>query len=67
MAWDAMGNFYCCHIDCDNEADFIIKGDEGFEDYTHMCIEHKDEYLRDGDFIKPIIRLVKERMKDALE
>lgn len=40
---------YCCHIGCENDADYLIEGPDGFEDYTHMCKDHVEEYTRDAD------------------
>ena len=37
----APGRPYCCHMDCDNDAEFGIYGSSGhFEDVTEACAEH---------------------------
>src|SRR3990167_11503737 len=45
---------YCCHIGCKNLADVVISGNESFEDYTHMCNDHRDEYLQYGSTVAVI-------------
>lgn len=58
MSWETkMGNFPCCHIECNKEADFIIGTNS--EDYTHMCSEHKNYYACADERVIPIIRTVK--------
>lgn len=32
---------YCCHMDCDKDAEFSIHGSSGhFEDVTESCVNH---------------------------
>lgn len=42
---------WCCHIGCENDAKFHIQGEGGFEDYTHMCSEHVEEYTTETDVV----------------
>ncbi|MWV44806.1 hypothetical protein GRF59_14390 [Paenibacillus sp. HJL G12] len=63
MSWRDSGNFPCCHIGCNREADFVIG--TNFEDYVHMCIEHKDEYVNENDEVIPVIRKVESTRRDT--
>jgi len=44
----ANSGLHCCYIgvddtECDNDATHVIRGPNGFEDYTHACDEHVAE------------------------
>lgn len=45
--FDKNHEWHCCHIGCEKLADVVISGDESYEDYTHMCNDHKDLYVDD--------------------
>lgn len=45
---------WCCHVGCTNDATHVITGPDGYEDYTHMCVEHVDEYTREGDVVESL-------------
>lgn len=42
---------YCCHVGCENDAKYHIQGAGGFEDYTHMCSDHVEEYTTETDVV----------------
>lgn len=44
----------CCHIGCNQDADYHIQGTNGFEEYTHMCKIHVDDYVGVGDTVFPL-------------
>jgi hypothetical protein len=53
---DVKRQWHCCHITCDNLADFVLHSDNHFEDYTHMCTDHVAHYQEDYDHKTPITR-----------
>lgn len=37
---------FCCHMDCDEDAEFVIIGSSGDpDDFTHACARHVGELL----------------------
>lgn len=59
--FDKDHTWHCCHIGCGKLADVVISGDESYEDFTHMCNEHKDQYLEyfNNVEVEEIIRIPK--------
>jgi hypothetical protein len=57
--FDKDHKWHCCHVGCDRLADVVISGDVSYEDYTHMCNDHKDEYMEDYNNVEveEIIRI----------
>lgn len=45
---------YCCHIGCEADATYHIQGPDHYDNYTHMCAAHVEEYTAPDDTVYPI-------------
>ena len=59
--FDKEHKWHCCHVECNKLADVVISGDAHYDDYTHMCNEHKGLYVADynNPEVEDIIRINK--------